>query len=250
LNREKPFIECQFQNLRISILFEELSRTGTIVSIRKQIIKKVTLIGLLTAGYLTQKTFRQLHYIVQTKANFLIIGGTSSGKTTLLQAMLNLSALDIRTILIEDTPEISLPNDASISLITRIDPSSQIPDVSISDLMKRALRMRPDRLVIGEVRGEEAKSLLLALSSGHDGSAGTLHARNATSALIRLEMLIQMGAPEWNINAVRQLIASTINYIIEVEKFGHIRRLSGIYKIESAESTGITLSAFDEITAP
>ena len=131
-------------------------------------------------------------------------------------------------------------------MLTRQDPSRQIPDVSLDDLLKRALRLRPDRLVVGEIRGAEASTLLLALASGHQGSAGTLHAQSAQEALLRLEMLVQMGAPRWSLYSVRELIRLSLQNIIVVEKTRPHRRLKAIYKISSHETNGLTLHRLDE----
>lgn len=163
-----------------------------------------------------------------------------------MQALINELPTDERMILIEDTPELNPPNTVSTSLLTQPSSSSSVPAVSMSDLLKRALRLRPDRIGIGEIRGGEACDLLMALSTGHSGSFGSLHAKSPHEALLRLEMLVQMGAPHWSIDSIRTLIGLTIQYIIVVEKKGSERKLAGIYKLETVEKTGFTISRKDE----
>jgi pilus assembly protein CpaF len=246
LSREKPFIEAQFENLRISMVFGEIARGHNILSIRKQPAKARTLEEFLRTGSCSPAQMQLLRHIFQSRANFLVTGSTSSGKTSLLQALINSAEPFDRFVILEDTRELQLPNECSVSLLTRADPARQVPDVNLDDLLKRALRLRPDRLVVGEIRGAEATSLLLALSTGHDGSCGSLHARTASEALLRLEMLIQMGAPQWNLHAVRRLISLSIKNIIVLEKNGGTRKVSGIFELGSVEETGLTLQRVDE----
>lgn len=246
LNREKPFVEAQLENRRITLLFGEIARDQTLLSIRVQPRTQRSLEDFFKMGWCSQKQLSLLRNIFQLRANFLVVGGTSSGKTSVLQSLLQLSEPFERIVLIEDTREIMPPNSCSVSLLTRQDPARSVPDVSMEDLLKRALRLRPDRLVVGEIRGGEATSLLMALSTGHDGSFGSLHARSAPEALLRLEMLIQMGAPQWNLLSVRKLIAMSLQYIVVLEKKCGKRILKGIYEIKSLEENGLTLHQLDE----
>ncbi len=246
LNREKPFVEAQYGRMRVTIIFNELSRGSNLLSIRLQPDSSWTLDGLRKNNWCSSQQFAMIEQIFKQKKNFLVIGGTGSGKTSFLQALLNQLSTTERAVIIEDTQELRLTDSASVSLLTRQDPSASVGDITMDDLLKRALRLRPDRLVIGEIRGPEAKSLMMAMATGHDGSFGSLHARTAEEALIRLEMLIQMGAPQWNLQSIRKLIAMTIQNIIVVEKKEGQRRLQGIYQISSAEESGVTMSRIDE----
>ncbi|MBC7464680.1 MAG: CpaF family protein [Bdellovibrio sp.] len=246
LNREKPFVEAQFGKWRITILFSELSRGSTLLSIRKQPNDRWTLDRLRELDWCSDKQFELIKNIFKTKKNFLVVGGTGSGKTSLLQSLLQQFSEFERAVIIEDTQELHLPNAVCCSLLTRQDPSGAVGDVTMDDLLKRALRLRPDRLVIGEIRGAEAKSLLMALATGHDGSFGSMHARTAQEALLRLEMLIQMGAPQWNLKSIRNLIAMTLQVIFVVEKVDGKRQLRGIYEVTSVEDTGILLQQIDD----
>lgn len=241
INTEKPFIEIQYHHLRITVIFPDLARGEYLVSIRKQPNQHWTLQRFFEQNWASNTEIDKLKNILQKKKNFLIVGGTGSGKTSLLQAMIHEIPKD-RLILIEDTQELQPVYDQNVSLLTRYDPTQKLMNVTMNDLIKRALRLRPDRLCVGEIRGDEATALLMALATGHDGSFGSLHARTAHEALIRLEMLIQMGAPQWSLNSVRRLIGLTLQNIIVVEKINGQRRLQGIYEIASVEETGITLS--------
>jgi pilus assembly protein CpaF len=246
LNREKPFIESHWNNLRISLVFSEISRGTTLLSLRKQPESAWTLQKLLQSDFLNRDELALIQQIFKSRKNFLVVGGTGSGKTSFLQALLQQMPENERAIIIEDTQELRPPNAVSTYLLTRQDPSGAVSDVSMTDLLKRALRLRPDRLIVGEIRGAEATALLLALSSGHDGSLGSLHAKSAPEALLRLEMLVQMGAPQWSLQSVRQLIAMTLQYVLVLEKCGRKRFLKGIYKINSLEETGFTLTPLDQ----
>ncbi|MFZ3230819.1 MAG: ATPase, T2SS/T4P/T4SS family [Pseudobdellovibrio sp.] len=246
LNREKPFVEAQYKNWRITILFSELSRGSNLLSIRKQPNDVWTLERLKKLDWCTDQQFKLIENIFVNQKNFLVVGGTGSGKTSFLQSLLQKFSETERAVIIEDTQELHPPNQSCCSLLTRQDPSQSVADVTMDDLLKRALRLRPDRLVIGEIRGAEAKSLLMALATGHDGSFGSMHARTASEALLRLEMLIQMGAPQWNLKSIRNLIAMTLQNIFVVEKLNGKRRLSGIYQITSVEENGILLQRLDE----
>ncbi len=246
MNREKPFVECQYYNLRITTIFSELARGTHLISIRKQPQKRWTLEKLLENNFCTDEQMKLIKETIRTKKNFLVVGGTGSGKTSFLQAVLqNLPTLE-RAVMIEDTQELHPPNLTSVSLLTRQDPSRSVGDITMDDLLKRALRLRPDRLIVGEIRGQEAKSLMMALATGHDGSFGSLHARTASEAVLRLEMLIQMGAPQWTLQSIRRLMAMTIQNIFVLEKKEGVRRIEGIYQISSLEENGLTLHRLDQ----
>ncbi len=245
MNRDKPFVETQLGNLRITLIFSELSRGTCLASIRKQPLATWTLDEFKKREWCSDRQLQIIRDVLAQKKNFLVVGGTGTGKTSFLQALLqHLPELE-RSVIIEDTQELRPPNKVSTSLLTRQDPSRSVSDVTMDDLLKRALRLRPDRLVIGEIRGPEAKSLLMAMATGHDGSFGSLHARTAAEALSRLEMLIQMGAPQWTLHSIRKLMAMTVQNIFVIEKVNGIRRLQGIYEITSLEEQGLIIQNLD-----
>ena len=179
--------------------------------------------------------------MIRQQENLLFIGPTGCGKTTVLGACLRELRGDERAVIIEDTDELARPNSASTTLLTRGPFTPALPEVTLTDLVRQSLRMRPSRLVMGEVRGAEAKDLLLALATGHSGSLGTLHASEPRQALLRLEMLVQLGAPQWSVQAVRQLIQLSVDGLVVCGNEGGHRRLEGIFKVAALESFGFLL---------
>jgi pilus assembly protein CpaF len=169
----------------------------------------------------------QLSGIIQRKENFVIIGGTGSGKTTLLKAMLNQAAQE-RVITIEDAPELNLSGNA-VSLTTRLANQEGVGEISIAQLLREALRMRPDRLVVGEARGEELLVLLQAMNTGHSGAGFTLHANSVTDAMPRmLAILAGVGVkPELG----RLLVSSAITWVIEVKRMDSNRAVTAIHRL-------------------
>lgn len=244
INAEKPFIEVQLNNLRVTVLFPEICRGEFIVSIRKQPLTRWTFDRLVAQEWAKPEEISAIKHIIAEKKNFLVIGGTGSGKTSLLQACINEMHQD-RLVIIEDTQELQPVFPQNSSLLTRIDPTKKLIDVTMNELIKKALRLRPDRICVGEIRGEEATALLMALATGHDGSFGSLHARTAHEALLRLEMLIQMGASQWSLQSIRRLIGLTVQNILVVEKRDGKRCLKGIYELGSVEEYGITLQQLE-----
>ncbi len=241
INRDKPYIECQFENFRISVIYKDLARGSHLVSFRKKQKNYFSLNSLIERNWCSQTSLGYIRDILTERKNFLVVGGTGSGKTTVLQSLIaELPGLE-RVVIIEDTQELHPIHPVSVSLLTQTHTMEPKQVVTMDDLLKRALRLRPDRIGIGEIRGPEAKSLLMALSTGHEGSFGSLHAKNADEALLRLEMLVQMGAPTWSIESIRKLIAMTIDFIFVVEKRNGLRVLEGIYQIGTLENAGITL---------
>ena len=179
-----------------------------------------------------------IRQFIKDKWNFLIVGPTSSGKTSVLNACLQEITPYERVLSIEDTDEIILPNKASTKLLTQTNIENTDLLIGQQDLVKQSLRLRPDRIVMGEVRGAEAKDLLLALATGHRGCIGTLHAKDHKQALWKLETLAQIGAPQWQSSTVQKLIFSGLNALVVLDKKEGMRRLKGLYKITALESSG------------
>jgi pilus assembly protein CpaF len=244
ISMEHPVVEGVFQSFRLQVIGSELTTDSPKICLRRQSESPWTLNKLLDLQWSQPAGIQTLRDIVKQKRNFLVVGGTGSGKTSVLAAMSNELEQNERVVYIEDTSELKLTNSASLKLLTREDLNGTYRSFSQSDLIKSALRLRPDRIVMGEIRGPEAKDFLMALSTGHDGSFGSLHAQSAAQALLRLEMLIQLGAPFWGLSAIRRLIQISLHYIIVVgrKSTGH-RALQGIYKIASLEENGFTLDA-------
>lgn len=238
-----PFVDGAWRDHRLHIIGPYSAETPWVrLSVRKHKKEPWTLSDLEKKSWAPPAAFEGLREIVRQKKNYLVVGPTGSGKTSVLKALIGDCSPLERIVILEDSKEINPPNSASTHLLSRHDSRNILTPISLSDLVKQSLRMRPDRLVIGEVRGGEAKDLLLALATGHEGSAGTLHASDPNQALIRLEMLIQMGAPHWSLHAIRRLIQLSLDYLIvcQRETCGK-RSLEGIYRIITVETSGLII---------
>lgn len=241
VNKETPILDRPMNQFRICIVDECLTLKNPITSIRRHPNIQWTLSSLKENGWCTEKDLAFLQAIVAQRKRFLIIGPTGCGKTSVINALLHETEPNCRSIIIEDTAEISSVNSCSIKLVTRTQ-RSQLADITQAELVKTSLRLRPDRLVMGEIRGSEAKDFLMALSTGHDGSFGSLHASSPHQALIRLEMLIQMGAPQWGLEAIRKLIFLSLDGILVLAKEASGKRIfKGGYQITSLESSGFLI---------
>ncbi|MBC7370693.1 MAG: CpaF family protein [Bdellovibrionaceae bacterium] len=245
---DSPSATGQFEDFRLTIIRQELTRNNHHFSFRRHPKNPWNFDRLLKKDWCTLEEVNLLKAVMQSHKNFMIIGGTGSGKTSLINALLQTVPENERVVVIEDTPEIELPNTSSMKMVTREDPQGILKNIDQAQLLRHALRLRPDRLVMGEVRGVEAKDLLMALATGHGGSFGTLHASDPRQALLRLEMLIQMGAPQWSLPAVRRLIQLSLDYILVVGKSpdGN-RKFQGAYKVCSLEENGFLVERIQNI---
>ncbi|MBL7669352.1 MAG: CpaF family protein [Bdellovibrionaceae bacterium] len=245
---EHPSCDGAFGKFRLSLVRENLTRSYTHLSLRKHPENPWNFQRLAESGWCEERQIPLFQSLIDQQKNFLVIGTTGSGKTSLLNALLSLTRHNERALLIEDSPELEIPNSVSMKLLTREDPQKIQTPITQADLVKRSLRLRPDRIVMGELRGEEAKDFLMCLSTGHRGSFGTLHAQSAHQALLRLEMLIQLGAPQWSLQAIRRLIQLSLDYILITEKTAQgRRRFAGLYRLSSLEEHGFLVEAVQEI---
>jgi pilus assembly protein CpaF len=240
LDLNQPFADGVWRGLRTHLAQFPLVNCSHSICFRRHPVQRWTLTKLIEEGWATDEQFGQMLRLLQERRNFLIVGPTGAGKTSVLSALLTELPRNERSIVIEDTDEIKIANELSAKLLTRA-PSGTLRAYDQTELVKQSLRMRPSRLIIGEVRGGEAKDLLLALSTGHSGSIGTLHASSARQALLRLEMLVQIGAPEWSLDTIRKLILLSLDYLVVVEMKNGNRLLEGVYKICSLEKVGFLL---------
>lgn len=245
VNKENPVADGSFQNFRICVVDQELTKGVPQYTLRKHPENPWNFGKLQENNWTTPQGLKSILDIVHNRKNFLIVGSTGSGKTSVINACMAELTDAQRVVVIEDTMELKLPNSVSSRLVARKDNQKVLREITQTDLLKAALRLRPDRIIMGEIRGEEAKDFLMALATGHEGSLGSIHADNAHQALIRLEMLIQMAAPQWSLSAIRRLIQLSLGYIVTVSKNSSgTRCLKSIHKIQSLEETGFLL---DEI---
>jgi pilus assembly protein CpaF len=242
LNLESPFADGVFKNFRISIVDKSITNSFTSINFRRHPLVSWTFESLIQNNWCSANLYSEFQSLISERKNFLIIGSTGSGKTSVLNSFLNLTPKNERSIIIEDTSEIASPNGASTKLLTQKDSNNIRSEITQTDLVKRSLRLRPDRLIMGEIRGIEAKDFLMALSTGHLGSIGTLHANDPHQALIRLEMLVQMGAPQWSLAAIRRLIFLSLDLILVIGKNNYGKRIfKGAYQLCSLEEHGFLL---------
>lgn len=231
-----PFANGKWKNFRVHITAPPVSYEHPYITLRRHPFQSWTLDQLKQKQWAPPAVIDFILQIIKNKMNILIAGSTSSGKTSVLNACLQACPSSERIIIIEDTDELAAPNSFSLKLLTRSSP--HLPEINQSILVQQCLRMRPDRIAMGEVRGKEAKDLIMALATGHQGSFGTLHADHHKQALLRLELLIQSGSVQWEKNSIRQMIQLGIQIILIVKKKGRQRYLDGIYQITGLEKTG------------
>ena len=246
VNLKKPFTEGKWRDFRIHIIRPPLVEKDFHVILRRHPKNLWTLDKLLEKSWAPPTAINILRDFIREKLNFLIVGPTSSGKTSVLNACLQELPKTERVVTIEDANEIVLPNLVSLKLLTQTAPESTLALIGQDELVRQSLRLRPDRIVMGEVRGEEARDLLLALSSGHRGSIGTLHSETHKQALWKLETLTQIGAPQWQSVTIQKLLFSSLQGVVVVSRIRNLRLLKGIYQITGLEPTGFLFETLFE----
>ncbi len=220
VNQANPIVDTRLPDgSRVNVVLPPISLQGPIVTIRKFSKEPMTVEKLIQYGSITPEIADVLKLLVRAKYNIFICGGTGSGKTTFLNAISNFIPSDERVITIEDSAELQIANvDNLVSLETRNANTAGVGAIEIRDLIKSALRMRPDRIVVGEVRGAEALDMLQAMNTGHDGSLSTGHANSTKDMLSRLETMVLTGAEGLPLDAVRQQIASAVDLIVHLSR--------------------------------
>jgi pilus assembly protein CpaF len=215
---------------------------GPALSIRKFAASPYTLDRLIDNGTLTTKAARLLRGLVEARLNVLISGGTGSGKTTLLNAMSSFIGHSERIVTIEDAAELQLQQEHVVRLETRPPNAEGSGAVSQRDLVRNALRMRPDRIIVGEVRGAECFDMLQAMTTGHDGSMTTVHANTARDALGRLEQMVTMIGADLPARTIRAQIAAGIHVVVQLNRLSDgRRRVMSISEITGMENDVITM---------
>lgn len=244
IDESSPMVDARLADgSRVNAIIPPLAIDGASISIRRFSEDKLTLADLVAKNALTEQMATFLQSISKSKLNVLISGGTGSGKTTMLNAMSNFIPTDERIVTIEDSAELQLQLPHVVRLETRPANIEGKGEVTLRDLVKNSLRMRPDRIVIGEVRGGEAFDMLQAMNTGHDGSLTTIHANKPRDALARVENMVSMAGFELPTISVRKQIASAINIIVQLNRLEDgSRRVISIQEVVGMEGDIITLS--------
>ena len=220
VNESEPIVDFHLEDgSRINVVMQPVALNGPIVTMRRFPKEAMTVDKLIKYGSITAEVAEVLKLLVIAKYNIFVCGGTGSGKTTFLNALSNFIPKDERIITIEDSAELQIRNiDNLVRLETRNAGADGKGAITIRDLIKSALRMRPERIVVGEVRGAEALDMLQAMNTGHDGSLSTGHANSTSDILSRLETMVLQGAEGLPLEAIRQQIASAIDIIIHLSR--------------------------------
>ena len=245
VNQANPIVDTRLPDgSRVNVVLPPVSLSGPIVTIRKFSKTPMTVEMLLKYGSLTREAAAFLEKLVRAKYNIFISGGTGSGKTTFLNALSNFIPRDERIITIEDSAELHIKNiENLVSLETRNANTSGRGEISIRDLIRSALRMRPERIVVGEVRGAEALDMLQAMNTGHDGSLSTGHANSTRDMLSRLETMVLQGNDGLPLPAIRQQISSALDIIIHLSRLrDKSRRTMEITEVLGYENGEIQLN--------
>ena len=234
LSTDIPLIDSRLPDgSRVHVAQEPCSRLGTVMTIRKFNKQMLDMDWLIELGSLTDQAAEYLDVAVKSERNVLVAGGTSSGKTSLLNALSRYIPPGQRVVVIEDSSELQLQQDHVVSLETRSPDRYGRGAVGIRELFRSSLRLRPDRIIIGEVRGGEALDMIQAMTSGHGGSMGTLHANNARDALNRLETMALMSKVELPLHALRSQVSSAIDIVVQMNRMiGGYRRLTQIAEVD------------------
>ncbi len=238
-----PMVDARLPDgSRVNIVIPPISLNGPCITIRKFSRDPFTMTDLIALGTLTLEAAQFLQAAVQAKLNILISGGTSSGKTTLLNVLSAFIPNDERIITIEDTAELQLRQDHVVRLEARPPNIEGIGEVTIRDLVRNALRMRPDRIIVGECRGGEALDMLQAMNTGHEGSMTTIHANNPREALSRLETMVLMAGMELPVRAIREQIAGALDLIVHMARLRDgTRKVMQISEVIGMEGEVVTL---------
>lgn len=220
VNQASPIVDTRLPDgSRVNVVLPPVSLKGAILTIRKFSKTPMTIEQLIKYGSVTPEIAEVLQLLVRCKYNIFISGGTGSGKTTFLNALSNYIPKDERVITIEDSAELQIAGVQNlVSLETRNANAAGSGEITIRDLIKSSLRMRPERIVVGEVRGGEALDMLQAMNTGHDGSLSTGHANSTRDMLSRLETMVLQGAQGLPLEAIRQQIASAVDIIIHLSR--------------------------------
>ena len=243
IDESRPYVDARLADgSRVNAVIPPLALDGPVITIRKFSKNKLTTNDLVKFASLTQDAADYLEKCVKNRKNILISGGTGSGKTTLLNVISSFIPADERIVTIEDSAELKLPQEHVVRLEARPANIEGRGEITIRDLVKNSLRMRPDRIVVGECRGGEALDMLQAMNTGHDGSITTVHANTPRDALSRVEVMVLMAGMDLPVKAIREQIKSAINIVIQQARFKDgKRRVTHISEITGMESDTILM---------
>ena len=243
IDATNPMVDSRLKDgSRINAVIPPLSTKGPVITIRKFKSEMTSADDMIRIGSITPYMATFLEAAVKGKCNIIVCGGTGSGKTTLLNILSSFIPNDERIITIEDAAELKLEKEHVISLETRVTNYDNEGEITIQDLVINALRMRPDRIIVGEVRGKEAFDMLQAMNTGHEGSITTLHANGPKDALNRLETMVLMSGLDIPIKAIREYIVSAIDLVVNIERMSDgKRKITSISELESFQDGDIHL---------
>jgi pilus assembly protein CpaF len=243
IDEAQPMVDARLPDgSRVNAIIPPLALDGAVLSIRRFGTDPLRMPALIENGALTKEIAILFEMCVRARLNIIISGGTGAGKTTLLNAMSAFIPADERIVTIEDSAELQMQQPHVVRLETRPPNIEGKGEVTQRDLVRNTLRMRPDRIVIGEVRGGEAIDMLQAMNTGHDGSLTTIHANTSRDALARLEVMVQMTGMRLSDRAMRQQIASAVNLVVQVARLTDgTRRIVSIAEITGMEGETISM---------
>jgi pilus assembly protein CpaF len=250
VDESSPMVDARLRDgSRINAIIPPLALDGPALSIRRFGKRRYDIESLVEKGSLTREMVDFLRAIVKARLNIIVCGGTGSGKTTMLNCLSGFIPEDERIVTIEDSAELSLQQPHVVRLETRPPNLERKGEVTQRDLVKNCLRMRPDRIIVGEVRSSEVYDMLQAMSTGHDGSIATIHANSPRESIGRLEMMMLLGGFSIPQRAMRQQIASAINMIVHVSRLSDgTRKLMKISEISGMEGETIMMQDLFEFT--
>ncbi|MHA7289873.1 CpaF family protein [Arthrobacter sp. MDT3-24] len=250
IDESSPLVDARLSDgSRVNAIIPPLAVSGSTLTIRKFGRVPLTVNNLISFGTLSPEIAELLHACVQARLNIIVSGGTGTGKTTLLNVLSSFLPPDERIVTIEDAVELQLQQEHVVRLESRPRNIEGKGEVSIRELVRNSLRMRPDRIVIGEVRGGESLDMLQAMNTGHDGSISTVHANSPRDAISRLETLVLMAGMDLPLRAIREQIASAVNLIVHISRLRDgTRRVTHVTEVQGMEGDIVTLQdafAFD-----
>ena len=243
VDEASPMVDARLADgSRVNVIVPPLSLDGSILTIRKFAKDPFTVDDLIEMGTFTEGVASLLSAMVEGGLNILISGGTGTGKTTMLNVLSGFVPSDERIVTIEDAVELQLRQEHAVRLEARPSNAEGTGQITIRDLVRNALRMRPDRIIVGEVRGAEALDMLQAMNTGHDGSMSTVHANGPRDALSRLETMVLMAGFDLPARAIREQIASALDVIVQIERQRDgSRRMTHLTEVVGMEGDIVTL---------